>query len=259
MSGSPKRFKKPPLLEVYCEFLFDPPEGDSWEGLQVCEFVGLIGEGYTQHRMMHHGGVQIRLHDEEGDYWGHGDPDDIVPLFRFSTDDGSTTVQVGENLLVVNQLPPYYGWSRYGPRVLDGIKAYSHVWKPVKVVQAFLHYVDRVLTPQGNFEFRDYFNLYAVLPPAFDRPYTNLSLSFDIEGCGRGDVLSVAVQQVSSPDPDGMSFLLNWDYGSTEPIELDPELSRVREWLEAAHTCCGYYFQSLFTDRCFALFEPDED
>ncbi len=64
------------------------------------------------------------------------------------------------------------------------------------------------------------------------------------------------MQQDASANPDGMTFLLNWDYGSTEPMELDPEFRGMQEWLEIAHDCCSAHFDLLFTERCFTLFEP---
>jgi uncharacterized protein (TIGR04255 family) len=257
MAAPPGKFNKPPLLEVYCEFLFEPGEGKSWDGLRIGDFMRAIGSDYTQRRMMHLGGGRARLHDEEEIDWDDSDPGEPLPLFQFKTDDGTTALQVGENLLVVNQLPPYYGWSRFSPRVLNALACYRDAWKPGRIDQVLLHYVDRVFIPEPNFEFRDFFNLYPVLPAGFIKPYTNLSLLFDLEGCGKGDVLSVALQQDASADPDGISFLLNWDYSSTEPVELDPELAEIREWLESAHGCCSDHFNALFTDRGLALFEPD--
>ena len=256
MSGASRNFKKPPLVEVYCEFIFDPTEGEDWDGLRISDFMGRIGSSYSQRRMLPFGGGRTQLYDEEQVTWEPFDPRETVPLFRFTTDDGGTTVQVGENLLVVNQLPPYYGWGNFMPKVLEAVWAYAETWRPQRVAQAYLHYIDRIFIPENDFEFRDYFNLYPVLPEHFNRPYTNLSLSFDMEGCGKGDVLSVALQQDSSANPDGMTFLLNWDYGSTEPVELGQDLQDMIEWLETAHGCCSAHFDLLFTERCFALFEP---
>lgn len=257
MTDAPGKFKKPPLLEAYCEFVFDPNEGESWDGLRIGDFMRDINPDYTQRRMMHLGGGRAQLHDEEEGNWDDSDPDEALPLFRFSTDDGTTTLQVGENLLVVNQLPPDYGWGRFRPRVLDALACYCNTWQPRRIAQVLLHYVDRVLIPEPNFAFPDFFNLYPVLPPGFSKSYTNLSLFFDLEGCGKGDVLSVALQQDSSADPDGISFLLNWDYGSTEAVELDTDLAEIQGWLETAHGCCSDHFNSLFTGRGIALFEPD--
>lgn len=256
MSHSRRKYKKAPLVEVYCEFIFDPEVGEAWDGLRISDFIGRIGSGYSQRRMLHLGGGRPQLHDEEAPAW---EPDDLggpVPLFRFSTDDGDTTIQVGEDLLVVNQLPPYYGWSKFSPGVLGAISAYCNTWQPKRVAQAYLHYVDRVFIPENDFRFGDYFNLHPVIPDGFNKPCTNLSLSFDLEGCGKGDVLSVAMQQDASANPDGMMFLLNWDYGSTGPVGLEPELRELQEWLEIAHDCCSAHFDLLFTERCFTLFEP---
>jgi uncharacterized protein (TIGR04255 family) len=256
MADISRNLQKPPLVEVYCEFIFDPAEGEDWDGLRISDFIGKMGSAYSQRRMLHFGGGRTQVHDEEQVAWEPNETDEAVPLFRLSTEDGCTTVQVGEDLLVVNQLPPYYGWSRFSPRVLQAMAAYEEVWRPKRIAQAYLHYADRVFIPENDFEFRDYFNLHLVVPEGFNKPYTNFSVSFDLEGCGKGDILSVALQQDSSANPDGMTFVLNWDYGSTSPVELDRELLEIQEWLERAHGCCSAHFDALFTDRCFALFDP---
>jgi len=257
MAEGPRKFGKPPLVEVYCEFVFMPAGGERWHGLGVCEFLRRIGGQYPNQEMLTPGSGQTHLHDEDdSEPFGVVDLDSPYPLFRFRSEDGSTIVQVGDNLLVVNQLPPYYGWGNFFPRIIEALEGYLNIWNPTSVAQAFLHYIDRVEVREREFALKDYFNLFPVLPEGFDRPFTNLMLSMDLEGCGKGDVLSVSIRQDTAINPDGNAFLFNWDYGSTDPIPLDTGLDGIAEWLEVAHGCCWDFFQAIFTDRCIALFEP---
>ncbi len=115
MAGPSKRSKQLPLVEVYCEFVFEPPEGETWDWLRICEFARKIDGDFPQRRMLRQHGEPARLGADENEaYWEEGDADQATPLFRFATEDGLTTVQIGENLLVVNRLPvenprPPYG------------------------------------------------------------------------------------------------------------------------------------------------------
>jgi len=251
-------------VEVYCEFVFEPPEGQTWDWLRICEFAKEIDGDFPQHRMVRQHGEPARLGADENEaYWEEGDADQPAPLFRFATKDGLTTVQIGENLLVVNGLPvenprpPYGAWKKFYPYVHRSISTYRDVWKPERISQLFLHYVDRIFIPKNDFEFRDYFNLSPVLPADLDNAFTNLSISCDLKGAGKGDVLSLVFQEVFSPDPDRVCYLVNWDYWTAESVALDAKMTGVKDWLEAGVKCCGSHFKSLYTDRCLKLFESD--
>src|SRR5207244_219697 len=70
-----------------------------------------------------------------------------TPRLRFISEDEKTLVQLGENLLVVNQLPPYYGWEKYEPTVVECFDHYTKLWKPSSVARAAVHYIDKVDLP----------------------------------------------------------------------------------------------------------------
>ncbi len=114
--------------------------------------------------------------------------------------------------------------------------------------------MDRIFIPKNDFKFRDYFNLSPVLPAELDNAFTNLSISCDLKGVGKGDVLSLVFQEVFSPDPDRVCYLVNWDYWTAESVALDAKMTGVKDWLEAGVKCCGSHFKSLYTDRCLKLF-----
>jgi hypothetical protein len=87
-----------------------------------------------------------------------------APRHRFTSEDYQTTVQLGDNLLVVNQLPPYYGWEKFEPVVDRCFRLYLDLWKPETVARAGAHYLDKVDIPKVEFDLAEYFNLYPRLP-----------------------------------------------------------------------------------------------
>ena len=99
--------------------------------------------------------------------------------------------------------------------------------------------------PKADFPLEDYFNLYPVLPGS--DPLTNLAMAFEVRGAGEGDILAVAFRQHPSANPEGTSFLLQFDYVATKPRE--PSLETIRHWLETAHDFAGGYFRSTITQR----------
>ncbi|MEX0710744.1 MAG: TIGR04255 family protein [Pirellulales bacterium] len=247
-----KQYAKPPLLEVFCEFFFDLEEDPSWDGFLVPRFFEAIEADFPSRKHLQAFGVQLRL--DEGGQVGVERKGSPTPRHRFESHDGKTLVQVGENLLVVNQLPPYYGWERFAPRVIDCWQKYSSVWQPKRISRLALHYIDKIDIPDRQVRLENYFNLYPTIPQVVDKPMANLAMAFEVTGDQDGDVLVASFRQLASADPTMSSFLFQWDYVSGGEIESTPEA--VGSWLAAAHTLMSTYFRATMTEECEKLFQP---
>jgi uncharacterized protein (TIGR04255 family) len=228
-----KQFKNPPLVEVFSEFFFEPgPEREPHSLLVGTFWRGKVKEDFPQ------------------PIEPAGPP---APRDRFASADGKTILQVGENLLVVNQLPPYYGWERYEPTVVEYFGLYARHWRPARVVRAAVHYIDKVDIPKSEVGLEDYFNLYPVLPERPGTAATNLAVSYEVSGAREGDVLITTMKQHASANPDGMTFLFQWDYVASAGLPVD--LKAVKAWLESAHALQSEVFHSTFTDVCRQLWD----
>jgi hypothetical protein len=101
----------------------------------------------------------------------------------------------------------------------------------------------------------DWFNLYPVLPAAFqDRPVGNLAMAFEVAGKRKGDVLSVQFHQQPSANPDLSPIHLQWNYVAVQGLEATRD--ELRSWLSLAHEATGTAFRASLTPRCEALFGP---
>src|SRR6266446_2189846 len=129
-----KQYKNPPLVEVFTEFFFQPAEGVEWDSFLVPTFYKKIAKDFPTRKRMAAVGIQLRMS-------GGGAPPDFQPFgpptpsHRFISENEKTLLQLGENLLVVNQLPPYYGWENYEPRLVEGFGLYVKLWKPARAVR----------------------------------------------------------------------------------------------------------------------------
>jgi uncharacterized protein (TIGR04255 family) len=254
MPRARRQYEKPPLVAVTCELLFEYGEGAVWDQFLMRDFYQTLEEHYPQLRQSSVGNADT-LASESGRYnAGEGR---FSPRFYIESGDGKTSVGVGERLLVVTQLPPYYGWEKFEPRVVEATDRYARTWKPALVVEAVLHYIDRVDIPENEFRLQDYFNLYPSLPEGTDGHVANLEMNFEIQAERESDVLAVSFRQYPSATPDCVSFLLTWDYIASKPI--DPDQVSIKGWLKDAHEFSGRFFRASLTDRCEQLFEPKGD
>jgi uncharacterized protein (TIGR04255 family) len=247
-----KQYKKPPLIEVFTEFFFQAAEGVVWDNFIVPKFYRRIATAFPTRQPVSSLGIQVRIP-------GGGNAPEFepfsppIPRHRFVSEDEKTLVQLGENLLVVNQLPPYYGWEKYEPRVVECFALYVKLWKPRRVARAAVHYLDKVDLPEAETGLEKYFNLLPVLPEFPQAAATNLTISYEVPGANEGDILVVTMKQTASADPDGMSFLFQWDY--VAPAGLPADRSAVQRWLRQAHDFLSGVFLNTFTDECRKLFE----
>jgi len=250
-----KLYAKPPLVEVFCEFFFENAQGQEWDSFIVPKLYSRLKKRFPTRKHIRSVGVQLRMEPSRGvqDLERLGPPS---PRHQFFSEDGKSLVQVGENLLVVNQLPPYYGWERFKPLVDECFETYCTLAKPQSVARCALHYIDKVDVPKTEFRVEDYFNLYPVLPGSGTDPVTNLAMAFELRGATESDILAAAFRQHPSANPEGTSFLLQFDYVATKPME--PSLEIVGKWLETAHEFTSRYFRSTITEECEKLFDEGD-
>jgi len=248
-----RQYKNPPLVEILTEFFFVPAEGIEWDSFIVPAFHRRIAAGFPTRKRLPAVGIEVRMSSG-------GDSPEFKPLglptprHRFISEDEKTLVQLGENLLVVNQLPPYYGWEKYRPRVVECFNLYVKLWKPTRVGRVAVHYINKIDLPEVEAGLEEYFNLLPTLPDFPLQPVvTNLSMSYEVPGSNFGDIMVVSMKQHSSANPDGMTFLFQWDYIASDGLPCDSEAQT--EWLDQAHEYLYKVFMSTLTDKCRKLFE----
>ena len=247
-----KQYKKPPLVEVFSEFFFQPEEGKEWDAFVTPSFYKKFEKRFPTRKLFNAVGIQVRVPDGRDlpEFQPFGPP---TPRHRFISADEKTLIQLGENLLVVNQLPPYYGWEKYEPVVVECFDQYLKLWKPSSVARAAVHYIDKVDLPVLETGLETYFNLLPSLPEFPDRPATNLAVSYEVPGASDGDILVGIMKQAPSANPEGMSFLFQWDYVATKGVP--PQTDAIKKWVNDAHDFLSKVFLNTFTDECRKLFD----
>jgi uncharacterized protein (TIGR04255 family) len=247
-----KHYPNPPLVEVYGEFLFAQGESQNWDIFKLSEFFQRIGGAGRFPERRESGGFKRALRSDSKRRAGRSS---APIIWQFISGDANTVVQVGENTLVVNQLPPYYGWEKFVQDVETAVRSYLDLWAPAGVAKAGLHYFDNVEIPGEAIALEDYFNFAPVIPNEWlKRSLLDVAMSCDLEGDERGEVLSFTFGQHESASTEPqVAFRLTWDYQATE--SLPAELPSILAFLDRAHTRTSEAFRASLTEKCAALFE----
>jgi uncharacterized protein (TIGR04255 family) len=245
------QYKNPPLVEVFCEFFFQPPEEAEWDVLLLTRFWNKIRTAFPKRENLK-AGIEVSVREGEGSPKVRFGPP--TPQYRFRSADNKTLVQIGENLLAVNRLPPdYEGWGKFEPVVASSFSHYLQVWKPSKLVRAAVHYIDKIDIPKREIELADYFTLYPVFPEKPKTLVTNVLLSYEAKGANEGDVVVFTMKQMPSANPHGVSFFVTFDYVATGGLALKVE--SVKRWITNAHDHLHELFENTFTNECKKLWD----
>lgn len=245
-------YRKPPLIEVFADFSFN--DDLPWDTLQLANFYKAIeGQEAFPSRKDPSGARGRRRPGSRTSGGREARPGRT--LWQFISAHGDRVVQVGPHRLVLNQLPPYYGWERFRRDAERIIGAYLEIWPADKVESASLHYIDMVVIPGEAVRLEEYFTFYPVFPqPLLERPTSFLAMASQFEGDAPGETLDVSIQH-RVERKDQMVSRLQWDYLATRTYRAS-----VRDmigWLDKAHELTSVAFRASLTQKCEALFEPE--
>jgi uncharacterized protein (TIGR04255 family) len=222
-----EQLRKPPLVEAVCEFRFKGT--GEWDWDIPGRLFELIGTEFRKKGRVR--GFSLSL-ASEGEHGVKQVPED-VDRFQMKREDGSAMVQVGHNLLVVNQLLPYPGWESL-LRVINKVLAeYLKVAPNAPFERIGLRYINRLSVPAGEpVQIGALTTLDPPIPSEIDRPLINFYQRYELVHDDPKGVLihQTALQPVAQGEHH---FILDLDFGSRDVVEL--EAFDVGAWLTQAH------------------------
>ncbi|MBI3089201.1 MAG: TIGR04255 family protein [Candidatus Tectomicrobia bacterium] len=240
-----RKYKNPPLLEVVCEFRFDP--NSPWD----LAIPGLIYEKlrntFPKRRQtkLYEGavsagpeGVQQQIKEKEG--------------LRFLREDGAAFLQLSPHLLEVHHLKPYPTWEGFLPLIDKSIRVYIDIASPSRLQRIGLRYINRIDLHGVEVKLEDNFNLYPFVGSQlgnFGHFFLGLKIPFE-----RGrDLLQIQMAMLMPDKPDVIPILLDLDYFLAQPGQL--KLGDQIAWLNQAHEQIELKFEGCLKDSLREQFE----
>lgn len=250
-------YARPPVLEAICEFRFEP--GAHWDGALPGLVYTEVRDEFPKRRDQRDVQLGFRPGDDAST---HQIQSAVQHRMQFLREDERSLIQIGRDLLVVNQLRPYPTWADFRAIIDRALGAYRKVVAPVGFRRIGLRYINRLEIPfpedEDSLEIEDYIQVVPrvpeVLPQAFARWLQRTEILYEADN-GVLALMSGSVDDV--PERPEARFLLDLDFRTLDPQRVD--LDDVLAWIDRAHEHVETAFEASITDRSRRLFQETDD
>lgn len=248
--SSRRRYRKPPVVEALCEIYFS---GSAWDDTVIGRFYDRVKKDFPARR-------QLEIHEAEVRFGPVGEAAAgirrLAPRIQFLTEAGDRLIQLGRDLLVVNQLRPYPRFEDWEPLFYSALEVYRDLARPEGIGRLGMRYINRVVIPQPAIRLADYFTIYPSLPASIGDKHGPFLVRVEVPAQKGAHTLLVTFGTAPTERPGEAAHLLDL-YDSVERFEpLD--FARVRDEVRNAHDNIEAAFEGSITDRLRALFEPED-
>jgi len=238
--------KNPPLAEALCEFQFIP--NVPWD----LTIPGLIYErikdrfpGKKQQACI---GIQLRPTQKGVEHKIEPAP----PRVQFFNQEETALVQLAPDLLVVNQLKLYPGWSKFKSLIIDTFQVYREIANPKGIKRIGLRYINIFEFTSKDLRLDEYFNYYPSIPETMPKTLSSFLVRSEFPYSDGKEVLILQLASIIPSSPDLSSLVLDLDYAMITPEYIS--LDNIEEWVEKAHDEIERTFETVINDKARDLF-----
>jgi uncharacterized protein (TIGR04255 family) len=251
-------FKKPPVVEAWVEFKFALTEGARpWDESVAKEFVQKYFAEFKHIELF--GLAKVKIDLKTGNAL---DTDRSLERLRAFSDSRDRCVQVGQNMVVYNQMRrPKEEWPGYD-RLRDGafiaLENYANFRGLNELASVSLHYLDIVGIPTSadcKIKLEEYFTVYPELPDEKFGGISGFGVGIGLPNICKNASTTLTIQALGQVGPpyDKCRFAMDWHVTSKGGTH---DKTVAREWLDLAHRDIRGAFDAAFTKRGLELFEP---
>lgn len=254
---------KPPIIQAWIEFRFDhPTDRSEWDWQTASDFFDQFQDEYTEREVAVQHRLQIEKVERNQKPRVVDERVHLEGMRAFPADRGRYLQLTGDSLacnFLRTDANGYAGFDALKEESLAKLRAYVDYFRPTRLLQVALQYVDLVRIPfEGDrIELKDYFTIGQDLPEVVFGP----TLSFLVQYTTRPpelrrDLLEVRLWN-DLPDPEGPTgqFRMDWRLTASEELSFDEAVLAPR--LDQAHERLLDCFRKSFTDAAWKLFEPE--
>jgi uncharacterized protein (TIGR04255 family) len=258
------RFRKPPVVEVWISFDFDPNETKrDWDIGLVRKYVEHYRTEFPKIEVMQQKEIQFK--ETSATNLPEVVSQQVRPLlFRLSDEASSRVVQLGDDHLsyhVLKFADEYPGYQKLRDEAQGKFEEYVNVFQPSRVRNAALHYLDIVDIPRpgdSTIELTDYFKNSVDLPQEPFGFTTTFSLQFQVACPNDEGPLLLQFMRIPAPSESNVfRFRMEWHKLSLDINTLS--FSQVFSRLDVAHKYMTDCFLASFTQRTLDMFGQTEE
>ena len=256
--------KKPPLVEVWMSFRFEPVAGcPEWDRKRYETFLSTVATTHPNIEEMTRRALQLST-SKFGKTTRVQQQSDQLLAVRAISEDGLRVVQMKPDLLAVHYIcshsEPYPGFSKLLDEAISLSRRYADCYRSPGIVEAALHYVDTVEIPLPEnrlLHSDDYFTIQFEAP---EQTFGGL-IALEIKAMmlppdGKEPVELLFTADPVRQDEANRRFHLEWHSAAKTGGRMEEDC--LRATLKDTHDRLEKCFRSAFTPKGWALLEPDD-
>jgi len=244
--GAVRRYANPPVVEALCEIFF---LDSHWDPTIPGIFYDRIKDEFPVKGELKQMDVEIQVGSGEA-------ATRMAPAEargRFSSPDRSKVVQVGRDLVVVNQLRPYPHFDAWRPRVMSMVRLYTELAKPKAISRIGVRYINRIVVPEEGHDMARYFKLYPEIPAELGGAHGNFFMRVQIPASHADHGLIVTFGSAPSETRGESPYLL--DLYDVVPLSETIDFDLLSTRIEEAHANVERAFENIITDSAREMFQ----
>ncbi|HEX9751805.1 MAG TPA: TIGR04255 family protein [candidate division Zixibacteria bacterium] len=245
-----RKYRNPPVVEALCELFF---EGSNWDEAVPGQFYERVKKRFPEKAQREAQQAHVAMSSTGEATAGVRR---LPPRLQFLTPDRNRMIQLEQDLLVVNQLPPYPHFEDWQPEISSALEAYRKLTSPTGVKRLGIRYINRIVIPHSPIDLEDYYTVYPNLPRDMGNVLEGFLVRFEIPRQNENHTVLVTLAAAPAEKPGEVSQLLDlYDvYQPSEPIAL----SDVDHHVLAAHKNVQAAFEGSITEQLRKLFAPED-
>jgi uncharacterized protein (TIGR04255 family) len=252
------RFKKPPIVEAWITFDFDPkPDKVAWDMARAQEFTHQQKEKFPK--------VEVRIRQEYKIEESKGSLPRVVSqervpqVIRMRDEESKRVLQIADDRLAYNVLeggPAYPGFETLLNESLGYLDTYRGFFEPAGIRQATIHYIDIIVIPAPTIEIDHYFNVARDLPEDPFGLVAGFTTAFVTKCPLDGEPFQISLAMIPPAEPRTIRFRMEWDKrcGKVDFSSKDT----IRTGLYESHEFMVDCFERSITPTTRVLFEPQD-
>jgi uncharacterized protein (TIGR04255 family) len=174
---------------------------------------------------------------------------------RFTRRDNSRLLQLGRDLLIVNQLRPYPHYEQWREKTLAALKVYRQLAEPAGIRHLGVRYINRINIPKGtdgDVRMEHYFRVYPEIPSELGRAHGPFMLQVLMRPVCTDHQLTLMLGMIPSEQPDAMTFMM--DLYDVVQFGGPDAFGQVDRLMDEGHANIVHTFENTVTSALRELF-----
>ncbi len=237
-----RSYRTPPVVEALCEIYF---AASTWDDTIPGAFYERVKDKFPRKQQRDIQEAQITL----GQGTASASVQRLPPWMQFVSANSDRMIQVAEDLLVVNQMPPYPHFEDWEQVVYKALTVYREIALPQKVARIGLRYINRIEIPGAQVSMEDYFTIYPQLPQSLGNTHGPFLVRVEVPQTEQGHTVLITFGSPVPPQPMEEKQVFMLDLYDIATLDIPPCEIELKEEIQQAHDNVVMAFEDSITDR----------